>query len=282
MFTEDTIAGVRARLDEVRARTAGGARIALVPTMGALHDGHLALVDAASRIADTVAVSIFVNPLQFGPTEDLARYPRTLDRDAAMLAQHGVSVLFAPSVREMYADDARTTVVPRPFADVFEGAVRPGHFAGVLTVVVKLFNIVRPDCAVFGRKDLQQLALIRAMVADLNFPVNVVAVDTVREHDGLALSSRNRYLDEQSRARSPRIHAALVAAKSAFDSGVTDSAHIEAVGRETLAQDDALRVDYFGLVREADFQRPSVAASGDSIVTAVRVGGTRLIDNIRL
>jgi pantoate--beta-alanine ligase len=279
MLTETEIAGMRARLAE---RTADGARVALVPTMGALHDGHLALVDSASKIADVVAVSIFVNPLQFGPTEDFARYPRDLQTDAAKLAQHGAAILFAPSAREMYAEGAHTTVTPAPFADVFEGAVRPGHFAGVLTVVAKLFNIVRPDVAVFGRKDLQQLALIRAMVADLNFPVEIIAVDTVRERDGLALSSRNQYLDQQSRRRAARIHAALVAAKSAFDSGVTDATEIETRGREVLAQDGALDVGYFGLVREADFERPSVATQGDSIVTAVRVGGTRLIDNIIL
>ena len=279
MLTETAIAGVRARLAD---RKVDGARVALVPTMGALHDGHLALVDTAKKAADVVVVSVFVNPLQFGPTEDFARYPRDLESDAAKLSQRGAAILFAPSVGEMYGDGAHTTVMPAPFADVFEGAVRPGHFAGMLTVVAKLFNIVRPDVAVFGRKDLQQLALIRAMVGDLNFPVEVVAMDTVRERDGLALSSRNRYLDEQSRRRATRIHAALVAAKAAFDSGVTDAAEIEARGRSVLARDGALDVGYFGLVREADFQRPSVAASGDSVVTAVRIGGTRLIDNILL
>lgn len=279
MFTENGIGGIRVRLTE---RRAAGARVALVPTMGALHDGHLALVAAASKVVDIVVVSIFVNPLQFGPEEDFARYPRTLDTDSVKLAEHGASILFAPSAREMYADGSRTTVTPPAFADSFEGAVRPGHFSGVLTVVAKLFNIVQPDVAVFGRKDLQQLSVIRAMVQDLNFPTEILAVETVRERDGLALSSRNRYLDEQSRRRATRIRAALLAAKAAFDAGVTDAADIEAVGDAILAQDRALQVDYFGLVRESDFAKPAVPKSGDSIVAAVRVGSTRLIDNILL
>lgn len=279
MVTETGITEIRARLADLKPQ---GARIALIPTMGALHDGHLALVAAASKVADIVVVSIFVNPLQFGPSEDYARYPRTLESDAAKLAENGASILFAPSPGEMYADGSRTTVTPPAFAEAFEGAVRPGHFGGVLTVVAKLFNIVRPDVAIFGRKDLQQLALIRAMVADLNFPIDILPVDTVRERDGLALSSRNRYLDEQSRRRATRIRAALVAAKAAFDAGVTFPSQIEATGRTVLAQDGALDVDYFGLVRESDFERPSAASSGDAIVAAIRIGGTRLIDNILL
>lgn len=279
MNTDTTIAGIRARVGELRN---SGGRVALVPTMGALHEGHLALVDAAKKVADAVVVSIFVNPLQFGPTEDFARYPRTLDADAAKLAEHGASVLFAPAGDEMYPDGPGTTVSPPAFAELFEGTVRPGHFAGVATVVAKLFNIVRPDVAVFGRKDLQQLAVIRAMVVDLNFPVHVLAMETLRERDGLALSSRNRYLDEQSRRRATRIHAGAVAARTAFEEGETDPSALEAAGRAVLAQDGALDVDYFSLVRESDFGRPQVASNGDSIVTAVRVGGTRLIDNILL
>lgn len=279
MVTENGIAGIRARLAVIRA---DGARVALVPTMGALHEGHLALVDAARAASDVVVVSIFVNPLQFGPGEDFARYPRTLEGDSAKLAARGVSVLFAPSTGEMYADGSHTTVVPRPLANGFEGAVRPGHFAGVLTVVAKLFNIVQPEVALFGRKDLQQLAAIRAMVSDLDFPVDVQSVETVREPDGLALSSRNLYLDEQSRRRAARIRASLVAARSAFEGGADSPDAIEAAGAAILAADGALDVDYFSVVREVDFERPAVARSGDSIVTAVRVGGTRLIDNIRL
>lgn len=279
MFTETSIEGIRSRLGSL---TSSSTRVAFVPTMGALHEGHLALVDAASKAADVVVASVFVNPLQFGPGEDFARYPRTLESDAEKLNQHGAALLFAPSAAEMYADGSHTTITGPAFAATFEGEVRPGHFAGVLTVVAKLFNIVRPDIAVFGRKDLQQLAVIRAMIADLNFPIEVLAVDTVRERDGLALSSRNRYLDQQSRRRATRLPAALLAARNAFEAGVTDASTIEQAGLNVLAQDGALDVDYFGVVNESDFATPPVAVSGDSIVAAVRINGTRLIDNIRL
>ena len=280
MLIESSIAGMRARLRELGAN---GARVALVPTMGALHEGHLALVDAAARAADVVAVSIFVNPLQFGPNEDFARYPRTIESDSAKLADRGATIVFTPTAGEMYGDGSpRTTVNPRSFATSFEGAVRPGHFAGVLTVVAKLFNIVQPNVAVFGRKDLQQFALIRAMVADLDFPIEIAGMETVRESDGLALSSRNRYLDVEARRHAPALRAALVAAKTAFENGTTDPAAIEVIGKEVLAKDGAFDVDYLSLVNETDFVTPSVAASGDSIVAAARIGGTRLIDNIRL
>jgi len=280
MLIETSIAGMRARLREL---SANGARVALVPTMGALHEGHLTLVDSATKAADVVAVSIFVNPLQFGPNEDFARYPRTIESDAAKLAERGATIVFTPAAEEMYGGDvSRTTVVPPSFATSFEGAVRPGHFAGVLTVVAKLFNIVQPDVALFGRKDLQQLALIRAMVADLNFPIEIKAVDTVRESDGLALSSRNRYLDADARRHAPALRAALVAAKRAFDVGNSDPSSIESVGKEVLAKDGAFDVDYLALVSETDFAKPSVAVRGNSIVVAARIGGTRLIDNIQL
>lgn len=279
MFTETTITGIRARLADKRS---DDARIALVPTMGALHDGHLRLIDVARGTADIVVASIFVNPLQFGPGEDLAKYPRNLENDTAALAERGASFLFAPGVNEMYPDGETTTITPPPFASRFEGAVRPGHFGGVFTVVTKLFNIVQPSVAVFGRKDLQQLALIRRMVADLNFPTEILGVDTVRESDGLALSSRNRYLDEGARGVAPRIHSALLAARAMFHSGVTDPTSIEATGLEMLAQQPPIAVDYFAVVRESDFDRPTAAALGDSIVTAVRLGTTRLIDNIQL
>lgn len=279
MFTETTIAGIRARLAQERAN---GTRIALVPTMGALHEGHLALVDAARRTADVVVVSVFVNPLQFGPNEDFARYPRAIDADSGLLAARGASHLFAPTSKEMYSGPAQTTVTPRAFGDLFEGHVRPGHFSGVLTVVAKLFNIVQPAVAVFGRKDLQQLALIRAMVADLDFPIQIADVETVREADGLALSSRNAFLNSVGRRRATRIREALLAARSAFQSGTADPESIAAAGATILQRDRSLVPDYFAVVREDDFETPSVAAGGNSIVTAVRVGGTRLIDNIQL
>lgn len=279
MFTETTIDGIRAHLAEKRAN---GARIALVATMGALHEGHLRLIDVAKEAADIVVASIFVNPLQFGPNEDLAKYPRTLEDDQASLSERGTSYLFAPSSDEMYPDGGSTTIAPPQFATRLEGAARPGHFAGMLTVVAKLFNIVQPSVAVFGRKDLQQLALIRRLVADLNFPTEIVGMDTVREADGLALSSRNRYLGESARELAPRIHVALAAARAAFHLGAADAMSIESTGLEMLAQSPQLAVDYFAVVRESDFDRPTTAALGDSIVTAVRLGTTRLIDNIQL
>jgi pantoate--beta-alanine ligase len=278
MLTETTIAGIRARLRD----SGNGTRVALVPTMGALHEGHLTLVDMAAKLADVVVVSIFVNPLQFGPTEDFARYPRTLESDAAKLSERGATILFAPTAEAMFHAGSLTTVSPPEFATEFEGAIRPGHFAGVLTVVAKLFNIVQPNIAVFGRKDLQQLSMIRAMVRDLDFPIEVHAGETVRESDGLALSSRNRYLDEQSRRRAMRLRAALVAAKAEFESGVTDSVRVEAAGRAVLEKDGALSIDYFAVVKAVDFSTPPIATTGDSIVAAVRIAGTRLLDNILL
>lgn len=279
MVTETTIAGIRARLAEQRAH---GSRIALVPTMGALHEGHLALMAEARRTADIVVASVFVNPLQFGPNEDYTRYPRTLDTDSEKLSAAGVSVLFAPEAAEMYATSSRTTVEPRAFGSTLEGKIRPGHFAGVLTIVAKLFNVVLPSIAVFGRKDLQQLVLIRAMVADLDFPVEIREVETVREADGLALSSRNRYLDNDARRSAVRLREALLAAKAAFDSGATAPAAIESAGQVVLSRDSSISVDYLTVVSQSDFEPPATATQGDSVVAAVRIGGTRLIDNIRL
>ncbi|MGI8547651.1 MAG: pantoate--beta-alanine ligase [Gemmatimonadaceae bacterium] len=279
MRTEATIAGMR---DCVRALRAQGARIALVPTMGALHDGHLALVDAARRSADAVVVSIFVNPLQFGPHEDFTRYPRSLAADAAALEARGVASIFAPDVQEMYGHGERTTVTPRPFAGAFEGAVRPGHFTGVLTIVAKLFNIVQPDIGVFGQKDLQQLSLVRAMVSDLDFPLIIEAVETVREADGLAMSSRNQYLSEPDRIRATQLFAALATARSAFARGERDPLELAAEASVVLARDPALGIDYFAVVHPDTFVIPAEAALGDAVVAAVRVGSTRIIDNVTL
>lgn len=276
---EPTIAVTRARVRAARAR---GGTIALVPTMGALHDGHLALVDIAARAASTVIVSIFVNPLQFGPSEDFARYPRTLERDVEALSSRGVSFVFAPSVDEMYEGKRGTTVVPPDGSDAFEGAVRPGHFAGVLTVVAKLFHIVQPDVAVFGRKDLQQLSLVERMVRDLDFPVAIIGGETVRESDHLALSSRNRYLSPEDRARAPRLNAALRAARDAFRSGERDVAKLVGAGRAVLDADPAIQLDYLAIVRPATFATVDRAEPGDAAIIAARVGGTRLLDNIAL
>lgn len=280
MHVETTVAGARARIAALRA---AGRRVALVPTMGALHEGHRSLVQRAVGSGAAAVASIFVNPLQFGPSEDLARYPRTLDADAELLARSGVAVLFAPPVAEMYPDgEARgTTVQPGPAGDAFEGTLRPGHFAGVLTVVAKLLHIVRPDEAVFGEKDLQQVAVIRAMVRDLDMPVDVVTVPTVREPDGLALSSRNRYLSADERRRAPVLGAALRAGAAAAALG-GDAAAAEAAARACLATEPMLAVDYLAAVDRLTFRRAERLGSGSALIAAVRIGSTRLIDNVPL
>jgi pantoate--beta-alanine ligase len=283
--TVTTIAELRAMLRGVRAR---GDRVGLVPTMGALHAGHLALIDAAREHAQCVVVSVFVNPLQFARGEDLAAYPRNLDRDRSLADERGVDILFAPAVEEMYPAPPVVAVTPvaSPDGDLpldarWEGAVRPGHFAGVLTVVAKLFNCVSPDVAAFGRKDVQQAVLVRAMVRDLNLPVELLVVPTVRDADGLALSSRNAYLSAEERARALAIPRALGAMRTAWvDRGVTDAAALEAVGRASLRDISGVTVDYLG-VADPERLAPVATVAVDSVaLVAARVGRTRLIDNI--
>lgn len=266
----------------MRALRASGATVALVPTMGALHAGHLRLVDVAARAARAVVVSIFVNPLQFGPGEDFARYPRTLDADLAALAGHGVAFVFVPGADDMYRATGGTTILPPHGGDAFEGAVRPGHFAGVLTVVAKLFHIVQPDVAVFGRKDLQQLSLVERMVRDLDFPLAVLPVDTVREPDGLALSSRNQYLSPADRARAPRLQQALGAIAARFRAGERDVAALRDAGAVALAAEPDIVLDYLDIVRPSSFSPVQRAAQGDAAILAARVGATRLLDNVIL
>ena len=253
-----------------------GKQITFVPTMGALHEGHLALVEAARRTPGAVVVvSIFVNPLQFGEGEDLDTYPRTLDEDVARLSEAGVELVFAPSASAMYPDGPRTTVQPGPTGDILDGAARPGHFAGMLTVVAKLFNIVTPHQAFFGEKDYQQLVLIRQMVADLDMDVRVVGVPTVRESDGLALSSRNRYLSAEERELATTINAALVAGTFAAKGGrqaVIDTA------AGVLAERPQISIDYLEL-RAGDLGDPPAEGPGRLLVAA-RIGTTRLIDNV--
>jgi pantoate--beta-alanine ligase len=271
----------------VRRARAAGATVGLVPTMGALHAGHLALVDAARARAGVVIMSVFVNPLQFGPAEDFAAYPRDLDRDAAAARAKGVDILFVPSEREMYARKPVVAVTPTPGgpADVpldahWEGAARPGHFSGVLTVVAKLFNIATPDVAVFGRKDLQQATLVRAMVRDLDWPIEIVVVPTVRAADGLALSSRNAYLSSEDRERALAIPRALDAMVRAWcDEGVADAERVVAIGRRVLGATPGLAVDYIGIA-EPDRLAPTAAVREGAVgLIAARVGRTRLIDN---
>ena len=261
-----------------RALRAAGRRIALVPTMGALHEGHRELIRHARRMpgAGVVAVSIFVNPLQFGPNEDLARYPRPLEADLQICRDEGVELVFAPGVDDMYpAGAATTTVDPGPLGAELEGAVRPGHFAGVLTVVAKLFHIVAPDVAFFGEKDYQQLVLVKRMVDDLNFPLAVVGVPTVREPDGLALSSRNAYLSPEQRPLAATLQRALAAGAGVSARGPEA---VLATARAVLAAEPAIDVDYLEL-RDPDLGRDPQAGRARLLVAA-RLGTTRLIDNI--
>jgi pantoate--beta-alanine ligase len=250
--------------------------------MGYLHDGHLALVHEARRRADVVVMSIFVNPLQFGPHEDLARYPRDPAGDAEKARASGVDLLFLPDVAQIYPREPRVRVVPGPIADRWEGEVRPGHFAGVLTVVAKLFNLVQPDVALFGQKDAQQAALVRAMVRDLDMPLELVVAPTVREAVGLALSSRNSYLSPEERARALALSRALRGARSQWDAGERDAATLERAGRTVLADAGVAEVDYFAVADAESLEPTTHAAEGALVMVAARVGRTRLIDNVRL
>ena len=270
-----TIGELRTLLAEQRA---GGASVALVPTMGALHDGHFALVHRARELADVVVVSIFVNPLQFGPGEDLDRYPRTLDSDVAALTELGVEFVFAPTVAEMYPDgEVGTRVTAGHVGSLYEGASRPGHFDGMLTVVSKLLHIVGPDVALFGQKDAQQVFLVRRMVRDLNLPSTIEVVPTVREADGLALSSRNRYLDPAQRAAALTLSEALRAADAASRDGL---AEVLAEGAAAFGDHDDVTLDYLVVVDPQSFLPVADDATGEVVVlVAARVGGTRLIDN---
>ncbi len=280
MQTLDTIAAVRQQLAAWRS---AGERIAFVPTMGNLHDGHLHLVERAKRLAERVVVTVFVNPLQFGPNEDFERYPRTLAADAAKLQQVGVDLLFAPPLEQIYpaGHQAATQVEVVGVSEGLCGASRPGHFVGVATVVAKLFNIVQADVALFGEKDYQQLQVIRRLVADLCFPIEIVGVATVREADGLAMSSRNAYLSETQRALAPIIYQSLLAAAARIQAGERDFRRIEAAVQASLKQ-VGFEPDYFAIV-DAD----SLTPAGDAdlslrLLVAAHLGKTRLIDNMAL
>jgi pantoate--beta-alanine ligase len=274
-----TIADIRAA---VAAARASGERIGFVPTMGFLHEGHLRLVDEAKRRAGCVVMSVFVNPTQFGPNEDLSRYPRDLAGDSAKASSRGVDLLFVPDVSDMYPATPSLHVAADDLPTRWEGAVRPGHFSGVLTVVAKLFNIVAPDVAVFGRKDYQQAALIRRMVRELNFPIDLVVAPTVREGDGLALSSRNTYLDEAARRSALALVESLRAASRAFAAGERSGEKLTTVGTESLATHPEVAVDYFAVVDPQEMRAVDEATSDSVAIVAARVGRTRLIDNMIL
>jgi pantoate--beta-alanine ligase len=257
-----------------------GEEIGLVPTMGALHAGHDSLVARARRENRRVVVSIFVNPRQFGPQEDFSRYPRPFEADRARLAAFGVDAIFHPPVEQIYPPAFKTTVDPGPLADVLEGTIRPGHFAGVLTVVLKLFNLTQPKRAYFGQKDFQQVVLVRQLVRDFALPIRIVTVPTVREADGLALSSRNAYLLPEQRAVAPVIHRALADAAGRFEAGETDPARLEAAARSTLESVDGMVVEYLSVVEDTTLRSPERVIPGDVLAVAVKLGLTRLIDNV--
>jgi pantoate--beta-alanine ligase len=264
-----------------RARSAGRA-IAFVPTMGALHEGHLSLVDVARARDAFVVVSIFVNPLQFAPGEDYERYPRDPAGDAALVEARGANLVFAPETAEMYPGDGGVTVKAGRLATDWDGRVRPGHFDGVLTVVAKLFNIVQPDIAVFGQKDLQQAQIVRGMVRDLDVPVEIIVAPTVRDDDGLALSSRNRYLQPEERSRALALPRALLAVHAAYERGERDVALLERAGHSLLLATPGIRIDYMAVVERDSFRRPAQLDRPGAAIGAIRVGMTRLIDNILL
>jgi len=260
-------------------RRAAGLRVALIPTMGVLHEGHLALVDEARRRADTVVMSIFVNPIQFGPGEDFEGYPRDLERDRDLARSRGVAALFIPSAAVMYPAGAEVRVAAGVTASRWEGECRPGHFEGVLTIVAKLLHIVEPDVAIFGQKDIQQATLIRAMVRDLDWGLELVVAPTVRAPDGMALSSRNAYLSSAQREQALAINRGLRRADEAWRSGTRDAASLEAVVRGEIAAAHGLTVDYVAVAEPAHMQPVVQADVGTIIAVAVRVGKARLLDN---
>jgi pantoate--beta-alanine ligase len=278
--TVSTIAAVR---EHVRAWHRAGFRVAFVPTMGNLHQGHVSLIEAARRHGERFVASIFVNPMQFGPNEDFAHYPRTPREDERMLSDAGCNLMFTPDVAEIYphgAERASRVEVPA-LSRILEGEFRPGHFEGVSTVVAKLFHIVEPDVAVFGEKDFQQLAVIRRMVEELCMPVEIIGAPTVRAADGLALSSRNQYLTAEERALAPRIYAELEAAAQRLRAGDSDFAGIESTGLRAL-ESAGFRPDYFSVRLAADLTSPTPAARELVVLTAARLSRARLIDNVQV
>jgi len=274
----EAIADVRAHLDRARR---DGRTVGLVPTMGALHEGHASLVRRAAEACDVVCVTVFVNPLQFGEPEDLDSYPRTLATDILLADENGATVVFAPTVQEMYGDGTVTTVsVAGPLTEVLEGASRPGHFDGVATVVTKLFAIAGPCRAYFGEKDYQQLAIVRRMAADLSLPVEVIGCPTVRDDDGLALSSRNVRLSPEERRAAPVLHRALGAGADCVRSGATDPGVVVDAMTAAVAGEPLIALDYAAVVDASTFATPAPLHGDLRLLVAARLGKTRLIDNL--
>ena len=279
MLVLKTIAETRSACARFRA---AGKTLGLVPTMGSLHEGHLSLVRAAQASCDTVAVSIFVNPTQFGPKEDFAAYPRSLEEDCRMLEAAGIDLVFAPSSEEMYPGGASTFVEVAGLSDRLDGASRPGHFRGVATVVAKLFHIFSPERAFFGQKDAAQVAVLRKMVRDLQFPVQLEVCPTVREPDGLALSSRNRNLSSEQRRQALVLSRALMAVRQRVEAGERDSSRLIAEAQRVLGEEPAVRVDYCRVVDPETLVDVPNAHPGALAAVAAYVGDTRLIDNLLL
>lgn len=279
--------GIARHVTEVRARVRQwrreGARVAFVPTMGNLHAGHISLIELARQHGDRFIASIFVNPMQFGPNEDFAHYPRTPDRDQRLLEEAGCDLMFMPDVAEMYTpgEAAATRVEVPGISQILCGEFRPGHFEGVATVVAKLFNIVQPDVAIFGEKDFQQLVVIRRMSADLCFPIEILGAPTVREPDGLAMSSRNQYLSESDRTVAPQVYRSLGAATASLLKGGADIAQVERQGAQVLVS-HGFRVDYFSVRRRIDLAPPAPGDRELVVLTAARIGRARLIDNLQV
>lgn len=270
-------------IDEVRCASRAAhrdrKRVGLVPTMGALHEGHLSLVRAAKAQCDVVVVSIFVNPTQFGPNEDYAKYPRSFERDCQMLEQEGADLAFAPTVDEMYPKGAVTYVTVEGMSEKLCGKSRPGHFRGVTTVVLKLFSAVEPDKAFFGQKDAAQVAIVRRMVRDLNLPVEIVVCPIVREADGLAMSSRNAYLDAQERKSALALSQSLKRVEDLFQNGEVDATNLIQAGKQTIAQDSSVRLDYLEIVDPETLNAVPTISGPSLVAVAAFVGTTRLIDN---
>ena len=265
-----------------RSAKHSGKRVGLVPTMGALHEGHLSLVRAAKTRCDVVAVSIFVNPTQFGPSEDFSKYPRDFERDQELLQKEGVDLVFAPSVDEMYPPGAPTYVTVEALSERLCGRSRPGHFRGVTTVVSKLFQISEPDKAFFGQKDAAQAAVIRRMVRDLNFPVEIVVCPIVREPDGLAMSSRNAYLDPQQRDSALVLYRSLSRVQEMFKAGERQISRLLSAGKEMFVQEPSVRLDYFEIVDPESLEPVAQIAKPALVAVAAFLGSTRLIDNLVL
>ncbi len=259
-----------------------GKTLGFVPTMGALHEGHLSLVRASQSRCDVTSVSIFVNPLQFGPSEDLAKYPRVLERDSRLLEELDVDLLFIPAAEEIYPSDAKTYVLVEELSNKLDGASRPGHFRGVTTVVAKLFEIVRPDFAFFGQKDAAQVAVLSKMAADLNLDVELVVCPIVREKDGLAMSSRNAYLTPEQRRQALVLHRSLARVQAAADAGERDPKTLIAIGKQVIAEDPGARLDYYAIVDPHTLDPVADTSRGALVAIAAYLGTTRLIDNILL